>query len=79
MFCPSIFLSALLVRFGNFSKTQESRVGAYLPLTWFRLRQHSTKGRGPHGRPRRAQRRPIFLRLDELEAKLSKARRFDSF
>jgi hypothetical protein len=30
MFGPSVLMSAALVRFGNFSKTQASRVGAYL-------------------------------------------------
>jgi|HubBroStandDraft_6_1064221.scaffolds.fasta_scaffold520254_2 hypothetical protein len=30
MFGPSIVASAVLVRFGDFSKTRDSRVGAYL-------------------------------------------------
>lgn len=30
MFAPSILVSGLLVRFGDFSKTHRSRVGAYL-------------------------------------------------
>jgi hypothetical protein len=36
MFVPSIVVSALFIRFGDFSKTKESPVGAY-------LRRHMTR------------------------------------